>query len=72
MRGNFFYKKLGRHIEIIRKKKKLSQEELAWIAELDRTYLARIEVGRANPSIRVIHKIARKLRVKIRYLFGDL
>lgn len=51
-----------------RKKKNLSQEELAGVSEIDRTYLARIEEGKANPSIKVLNKIARKLKIRIHEL----
>lgn len=68
MRGNFFYKRLGERILHERKKHGFTQEVLAGIAEMDRTYLARIEEGKANPSMRMLHKIARKLHIKIYYL----
>lgn len=65
MRGNFFYKRLGQQIVNERKKKKFSQEQLALLSDIDRTYLARIEEGKANPSIKILYKIARTLKVKI-------
>lgn len=68
MKGDFFYKRLGSRVIIERMKKQLSQEELAALSEIDRTYLARIEEGKANPSIKVLHKIARKLKIKIHEL----
>lgn len=65
MRGDFFNKRLGKRIISQRKKLKLTQEELAWITPMDRTYLARIEEGRANPSVKMLYKIARKLNLPI-------
>lgn len=65
MRGDFFYKRLGNRIIIERRRKRLSQEDLAVISEIDRTYLARIEEGKANPSVKILHKIARRLKIKI-------
>lgn len=65
MRGNFFYKRLGERIIVERKKLHLSQEDLSHISEMDRTYLARIEEGKANPSMRILHKIARRLHIKV-------
>ena len=65
MKGNFFYKRLGNRVIIERKRKKLSQEELAGLSEIDRTYLARIEEGKANPSIKILNKIARKLKIRV-------
>jgi len=69
MRGNFYYKRLGEHIISAREKKKLSQEQLALLSDIDRTYLARIEEGKANPSLKILHKISMILRVKLQKLF---
>lgn len=68
MRGNFFYKRLGSRISETRKQQSLSQEQLAFLSALDRTYLARIEEGKANPSIKVLNKIARRLNVRVHQL----
>lgn len=65
MRGNFFYKRLGERFIRIRNKKKLSQEQLALLSDIDRTYYARIEEGKANPSIKILSKIARILKMRI-------
>ncbi len=72
MRGNFLYKRLGEIIISSRKRKKFSQEKLALLSDVDRTYLARIEEGKANPTIKTLHKISRILRVKIRTLLKGL
>lgn len=65
MRGNFFYKKLGQRVFDERKRLKISQEELAFLCRIDRTYMARIEEGKANPTIRVLFKMSRALKVRI-------
>lgn len=65
MKGNFFYKRLGSKICRARKLRGLTQEDLAMFASVDRTYIARIETGRANPSMRVLNKIARVLKLKV-------
>jgi transcriptional regulator with XRE-family HTH domain len=72
MKGNFLYIKIGNRIAEIRKRNKFSQDHLAFIADMDRTYLMRLEKGRANPSVRTLHKIARKLKIKISSLLQDL
>lgn len=64
-RGNFFYKRLGESIITNRKKRKISQEQLALLSDVDRTYLARIEEGKANPSVKVLGKIAKTLRIRL-------
>lgn len=65
MRGNFFYKRIGEQIISARKNKKISQEQLALLSDVDRTYMARIEEGKANPSIKILHKISKTLRIPI-------
>ena len=65
MRGNFFYKRLGERIVRARKKRQLSQEELALLSDIDRTYIARLEEGKANPSIKVLNKLSRVLKTRL-------
>lgn len=65
MKKNSLYKKLGEKIITERKKKSLSQEDLALLSDIDRTYLARIEEGKVNPSLKVMNKLARKLKLKV-------
>jgi len=47
----------------------LSQEELAWRADLHRSYVADIERGVRNPSLESIHKLARALGVSAAVFF---
>lgn len=68
MRGNFFYKRLGGCLTTARRRRKLSQEQLSLLCDVDRTYLARIEEGKANPSMKVLNKISRVLKVRIHEL----
>lgn len=53
----------------IRKSKNLSQEALADLCDLDRTYISGIERKRRNLSIRNIQRIAEALEVDPRALF---
>ncbi len=54
---------LGDNVKTLRLSHGLSQEELAFRAELDRTYISQIERGISNPSVLVILKIATILGV---------
>lgn len=65
MKGNFIYKRLGTKIARARKLRGLTQEDLSLVAGIDRTYIARIETGNANPSIMVLNKIAKVLKMKV-------
>lgn len=59
----------GARVRELRLKAKLSQEELADQAELDRSYVGGVERGERNVSLVNIHKIARALKVKPGALF---
>lgn len=65
MKGNFFYQRLGTKVARARKLHGLTQEDLALLSNTDRTYIARIETGQANPSIKVLNKVARVLKLKV-------
>ncbi|MFH0979417.1 MAG: helix-turn-helix transcriptional regulator [Candidatus Roizmanbacteria bacterium] len=72
MQGNHYYKKLGENIIQTRKKKDLSQDQLAILSDVDRSYLAEVEEGKANPSIKFLHKIAKILKIKVNELLKEL
>lgn len=63
------YEKLGESIKRLRKKANLSQEELAAKAKVDLTSVSEIESGLRNPSLKMMHKLASALGVKIKELF---
>lgn len=63
--------KFGKQVKRLRLEKGLSQEALALLADLDRTYIPSIEKGERNVSITVIEKIANALKVKISILFDE-
>lgn len=56
-------KKFGEKMRQIRKRKKISQEDLAFKAGLHRTYISDIERGARNLSLINIEKIATALGV---------
>jgi len=51
-----------------RKKKGLSQEDLSILSDVDRTYIGRVEQGKANPSFRILVKISRALKMRLSQL----
>ena len=64
---------LGRRVRSLRKEIRISQEELAFRADIDRTYISQIERGVGNPSLLVLVKIAEVLRVTVpELLFENL
>jgi len=54
----------------LRQAKQLSQEALADLCDLDRTYISGIERRRRNLSIRNIQRIADALNIDVRELFN--
>jgi len=54
----------GYHLKKIRKRKGLSQEDLAFACGLDRTYISGIERGKRNVSLINICKISRSLELE--------
>jgi transcriptional regulator with XRE-family HTH domain len=64
-------KALGTRIRELRDAKGWSQERLAEAAYLDRSYLAGIERGLRNPSVRSLLKIANALKVRVGDLFSE-
>lgn len=51
-------------IRPLRDEIKLSQEEFAFRAELNRRYVSNLETGKSNPSWESIYKMARALHMK--------
>ncbi|MFZ4414731.1 MAG: helix-turn-helix domain-containing protein [Bacteroidales bacterium] len=63
--------KVGNRIRELRKIKGLSQETLAGLAEIDRTYMTSVENGKRNISIVNIERIASALGVSVKEFFNE-
>lgn len=64
--------KFGQRIKTLRKERGLSQEDLAELSHLDRTYISGIERGIRNVALRNIEALAQALGVSIAALFEDI
>lgn len=64
--------KFGQKIKTLRLSKGYSQEKLAELSDLDRTYIPGIESGKRNVSIVVIEKIAKAFHMSISELMESL
>ena len=53
----------GTRVRELRLTKRISQEELAALTELDRTYISGIERGKRNLSLKNIIKVANALQI---------
>lgn len=60
---------LGARIKELRKRKGLTQDQIAEKVDLAPRYISLIEVGRSSPSLETIENIARVLEVDLRDLF---
>jgi transcriptional regulator with XRE-family HTH domain len=60
---------LGDRVRALRAAKGWTQERLVEASGLDRSFIAQIESGRRNPSLRTIARLARGLQVEIADLF---
>jgi transcriptional regulator with XRE-family HTH domain len=62
--------RFGSRVKELRQKKGLSQESLAHVCGLDRTYVGSVERGERNISLLNIHLIARALGIPVKDLFN--
>ncbi len=61
---------IGKRVRELRNNLGISQEELADLAGLDRTYITSVECGRRNISIVNIEKLAKALDVTLAEFFS--
>ena len=62
---NTIQRRLMMKIKRLRAVRGWSQEELAKKAGLARAYIARLEIGRHDPSLSTVVKLAKALKVKV-------
>lgn len=58
-------KVLGKKVQRYRKKTGMSQEEVAHKVGISRAYMGYIEQGRNLPSLEILEKIAKSIKVKL-------
>jgi len=61
--------KIGIIIKKLRIDKSMSQEKLALLANIDRTYISDIEKGERNVSVEILEKLTNTLEISISELF---
>lgn len=62
--------RFGTRIRALRKAAGINQEDLAERCGMFRTYLSRLETGKANPTLTMIEALAGSLHVSIADLFS--
>jgi len=61
--------RFGRKVQKLRKELGYTQEGLAEKLNISRTHMGHIEQGRKSPSLKLMEKLARALRIKVSELF---
>ena len=70
--NSMILKQFGNRIKELRKNKNISQEDLATLSGLHRTYIGMIERGEKNITLKNIEKIALAFNIEISELFKDI
>ena len=61
---------LARNVRVHRAIQRLSQGDLAGVAETNQMTISRIEARKANPTVETLAKIAAALRIEVDTLFA--
>lgn len=69
MDNQTFLQKIGQRISKLRKERNITQIELSYRCDFDRSNLRRIESGRTNPTSLTLKKIAEALDVTVDEIF---
>ena len=62
---------VGQRIKEIRNEKKMSQEEVANTAEMERSFITHIESGRRNISVETLQRILSALDISFKEFFDS-
>lgn len=63
------YEILGLNVAYFRRLRKLTQEQLAEMVDVDRTHISNVEIARTGSSLDVIFRISDALEVPVHKLF---
>ncbi|PWW32329.1 DNA-binding XRE family transcriptional regulator [Cytobacillus oceanisediminis] len=62
----------GKVLRNLREEKKISQEQLAYLSELDRTYISLLERGKRRPTINTLFALSQSLGLKPSEFLGKV
>jgi len=57
--------RFGQVVKVVRERQGISQEKLAELADIDRTYVSMIERGKRQPTLEVASRIASALSMRL-------
>jgi transcriptional regulator with XRE-family HTH domain len=69
MTNNSFQINVGKHIQKLRELKGISQQDLAAKCNFEKSNISRLEVGRVNPTLSTLEKVANALELSLLELF---
>lgn len=72
MEYKIFLKRVGKSIRIIRKSKKLKQEDLTVLCGVNQNYISDIENGKRNITMIKLFDIAEALNVDVEVIFQQI
>ncbi len=64
-----FHVAFGKHLQAVRSRVGITQEKLAELVDIDRSYIGFIERGERNITLDKIYKLSKALKVKPKDLF---
>lgn len=64
--------KFGKRVQELRKQRELTQEDLADLVGVDRSYMGFVERGERNPTLDKLIKIAQALKITLSELFQSI
>lgn len=65
-------KQLGMRIRYLREQKKMTLEDLAFEANVNKNYLSDLERGNRNPTVKILERIALALEISLETLFKGI
>lgn len=66
------YSEIVKRLVKERKRRGITQEQLARASDIDRTHMGSIEQGRRKPTLSTIYKIAKVLKLPLEKLFKGM
>ena len=62
---------IGNRIKALREEANITQKDLSFSSDLDRSYIAGVESGKRNISIKNIERIAKALNISVKDFFDS-
>jgi transcriptional regulator with XRE-family HTH domain len=69
--NGFSSRRLGEIIRKHRELRNLTQEKVSSLSRVDRTYIARIESGKANPTLNILYRISKIFNLSLSEFFKE-